>query len=469
MSNGIREIPRSFILAAALAAMLPVQAQSTMTPPSKGEVRLLSAASMQTVFGEIIGDFERRSGYRVSLRSSTMGAITERIAQGETADLVISSPGSISQLVLRGRIDPASTVSIARTGVGMVVPAGDRAPRMSTVDDFRQALLDARVVVYANPSGGGAAGIHIAKVIDKLGIAEALRPKTKYGAGGDVAEVTIAQGPGAVGLTQVSEIVGKPGMQFIAVPQALQNYTAFVAGTPRGEQPSQAVRAFIAYLRTPEAIAVMKAKGMLVDAPLASTDASEDVALLRTVHDPKRNQTWVLKHDGVYLHDAGTQALKARVELPGWIYARPEYACAPDVALDAQGAAVISSNAVPTLWRIDPVTHAVSVHQPVLDADSDRDFGFSGLVYASDQGAFFATAPSHGSLWRIDPLLRRAQKIPLSAPVTGACGLAVERTRVRRTLVLCATAEEDSFSVRLAPDQRSGYVSADRCRQDNGL
>jgi len=197
--------------------------------------------------------------------------------------------------------------------------------------------------------------------------------------------------------------------------------------------------------------------------------AQDDVALLRTVGDEQRHQTWVLKRDGVYLHDAGTRALKARFELPGWIYARPAYACAPDIALDAQGAAVISSNAVPMLWRIDPVTHAVSVHQPVLDADSDKDFGFSGLVYAPDQAAFFATGASHGSLWRIDPRLRRAQKIPLSAPVTGACGLVRERTRIRRTVVLCAITEQGSLAVHLTPDQRSGYVFAGRCAQDNGL
>lgn len=201
----------------------------------------------------------------------------------------------------------------------------------------------------------------------------------------------------------------------------------------------------------------------------ASTEALDDVTLLRTVHDSKRNQTWVLKRDGVYLHDAGTQALKARVELPGWIYARPGYACAPAIALDAQGAAVVSSNAVPTLWRIDPVTRAVSVHVPTLDADSGRDFGFSGLLYAADQGAFFATAASHGSLWRIDPLLRRAQKIPLSAPISGACGLTLERTRIRRTVMLCAVTEQSSLAVHLTPDQRSGYVFADRCTQDSGL
>jgi len=132
--------------------------------------------------------------------------------------------------------------------------------------DFRRALLAAKVIVYSNPAGGGAAGIHFARLIEKLGLTEELHPRTVYGVGGDVAEVTVAQGPGALGLTQVSEIVGKAGMQFVELPDVVQNYTGFVAALPAGAKNSPAVRQFIEFLKTPEAVAVMKSKGML---PLA--------------------------------------------------------------------------------------------------------------------------------------------------------------------------------------------------------
>jgi molybdate transport system substrate-binding protein len=246
---------------ACLAATLAV----APLPGRAGEISLLSAASMQTVFKEIVGDFERASGHKVNIRYSTMGAITGRVAGGETADLVISSQASISSLVAQGRIASGSELLIAKTGVGAVVPAGDPAPRIESAEDFRRALLDARIVLYADPAGGGAAGIHIARLIEKLGLAGQLKAKTKFGAGGDVAEVTVAQGPGALGLTQMSEIVGKPGMQFVPLPEELQNYTGFVAGIPAGAGPSETVGAFVAFLRTPGVGEVMKAKGMKVD------------------------------------------------------------------------------------------------------------------------------------------------------------------------------------------------------------
>src|SRR5215510_12219121 len=131
------------------------------------EIRLLSAASMQTTFKEIIGDFERTSVHKVIIQYSTMGAITGRIAGGEEADLVISSPASISALVAQGRIDQRSRVTIARTGVGIVVPAGGSTPRIASIEDFKRTLLAAKVIVYADPAGGGAAGIHVARVIEQ--------------------------------------------------------------------------------------------------------------------------------------------------------------------------------------------------------------------------------------------------------------------------------------------------------------
>jgi molybdate transport system substrate-binding protein len=235
-------------------------------PVRAAEIRLLSAAAIQEVFKEIIGDFERASGHNVIIHYGTMGAITDWMRGGEEADLVISSLQSISALVQDGKIDPASQAAIARVGVGMVVPAGNAVPAIASDEDFSRALLAARTIIYADPSRGGAAGIHIARIIQQLGIADQLRPKTRFGAGGDITEVTLTQGEGALGMTQISEIVGKPRAAFVGpLPEKLQNYTVFAIGRPVAAKPSEAVTAFLDFLKGPAALAAMKAKGMQVD------------------------------------------------------------------------------------------------------------------------------------------------------------------------------------------------------------
>ena len=117
--------------------------------------------------------------------------------------------------------------------------------------------------------------------------------------------------------------------------------------------------------------------------------------------------------------------------------------------------------------RIDPETLAVSTHELVLDADGDKDIGFSALAYSPRHGAFFATSAVYGSLWRIDPLLRRAQKIALSEAVIGACEVGVRPMahagKTNRLSGFCIGTMQERRSVELAPDQRFAYVRVGSC------
>jgi molybdate transport system substrate-binding protein len=133
------------------------------------------------------------------------------------------------------------------------------------VEDFKQALLAARVLVYADPVRGGAAGVHIGRVLQDLGLADRLKSSIKLGAGGDVTEVTLAQGEGALGITQISEIVGKPAAQYVGpMPAELQNATVFVAGIPADAKAPHAAMVLVAFLKSPAAVTAIRAKGMQV-------------------------------------------------------------------------------------------------------------------------------------------------------------------------------------------------------------
>ena len=142
-----------------------------------------------------------------------------------------------------------------------------------------------------------------------------------------------------------------------------------------------------------------------------------DWPILRFRMDPKRGRGWILTAQGVLLFDFKTRQTSAHIALPGWLWLGEAYSCAPDLALGPQGEVLVTSNVVPTLWRIDPLSLEVSRHEVVLDQDNDRDVGFSALAYSSKQAAFFGASSLNGSLWRIDPSLKRAQKVALSAPI----------------------------------------------------
>jgi molybdate transport system substrate-binding protein len=225
------------------------------------EIKLLSAAAMQSVLKEAVADFERDSGHKLIIAYDTIGGIERRLRNGESHDVIIGSNLIMPALAREGRIDSNSLVNVSRTAIGAVVSEGTPKPAFASVDDFKRALLDAKFIVYADPARGGAAGVHIAREIQKLGLTEQVKAKTRVAAGGDITEVTLALGDGALGMTQMSEIVQKKGAQLVGpLPAELQNYTVFVAGTPA--QVSDAAKAFIAFLRGAHVRAVIEAKGM---------------------------------------------------------------------------------------------------------------------------------------------------------------------------------------------------------------
>jgi hypothetical protein len=192
--------------------------------------------------------------------------------------------------------------------------------------------------------------------------------------------------------------------------------------------------------------------------------AMADEAILRYEEDPARNRAWLLTRSGVLVFDLTTRQTVAQASLPGWVWAGETFACPPGLALGPKGEALISSNVKPALWRVDPVSFAVTRHAPVLDADSDKDVGFTGLTFSKVQGSFYAVS-DYGALWRIDPLLARAQKIDLNAPLLRACGVAVRTAKsgFNRFFGLCVRGPQGGWTVNLAPDRRSGYVLAQPC------
>lgn len=202
----------------------------------------------------------------------------------------------------------------------------------------------------------------------------------------------------------------------------------------------------------------MRYKALWFFAVLAFVSFSTLADPLRYRAQPERARAWVIDAGELLLEQSGKP--RRAITLPAWQWASAPYACAPDIAIGPRGEVIVTSNVLPVLWKIDPETLRVSTHRLELDSDADKDVGFSALVYSERNGAYFAVSGLHGSLWRIDPLLRRAQKVGLSQPLRGACSVSTQRQE-RPSVVsrLCVRGE----SVALAPDQRSAYVQSAGC------
>jgi molybdate transport system substrate-binding protein len=245
-------------IAAALFPILLTQGSAA----SAAEIKVLSATALPPVLSALTAEFERSSGHKLVIAYDTAGAVKNRIQWGEIADVAITVTPQIDDLVKQGKIAGDSRIVVAKVGLGVAVRLGAPKPNLGSVEAFKRSMLAAKSILYSDPAGGGEAGIQFAQVLDRLGIAADMKPKTKLIRGVSTMEL-IAKGEAEIGVTQISLIVGAPGVELAgALPAELQRYTGFSAGVVTGAKEPEAAKALLKFLTSPAAISVIKAKGM---------------------------------------------------------------------------------------------------------------------------------------------------------------------------------------------------------------
>lgn len=223
------------------------------------EIRVLSTNGVRSALVEMLPEFERATGRKVSIAYDTANLLLGRIKSGESADLAILTRPTIDELIKQGKIGAGGGKHLARSGVGVSVRAGLPKPDIGSADALKRALLDAKSIAFTKT---GASGIHFAKVVERLGIADQVNAKAKVPAGGSVGEL-VATGEAEMAVQQIPELLAVPGIQYVGpLPPELQNFTVFCAGVLTGARHPEAAKALLDFLRTPAAARVFKAKGM---------------------------------------------------------------------------------------------------------------------------------------------------------------------------------------------------------------
>ena len=232
-----------------------------IVPAEAADLKLLTAGAFKPVAVEIVAEFEKRTGNKVTIDNDTAGGLSKRVAAGEYFDVVIMPPLVLGPF-LGGKLDESSAKPLARAGIGVAVKEGAAKPDLSSVDSFKKALLAARSVGYVDPASGGSSGIYLAKLFEKLGIAEQLKPKTVLVKGGVVAE-KVASGEAEIGLQQASELMVVPGAVFVGpIPLDLQNYTIYSGAVSTASRNRAAADALMLALADPKNLPLLKKKGL---------------------------------------------------------------------------------------------------------------------------------------------------------------------------------------------------------------
>jgi molybdate transport system substrate-binding protein len=234
------------------------------------ELKVLSAIGMQSVLEDLGPKFERATGHELAISFATAGAAVKRAQGGEAADVVIATRQGIDGLVKNGKAAADNVTALASAGISVAIRKGASKPDISSPDALKRTLLAAKSISYVDPASGGASGIHFAKVLDRLGIANEMKSKTVFPNPKTPAEVgaVVANGEAEIGVHIIVELISIAGIDIVGpLPGDLQNTIVFAAAVMASAKDAEAAKALVNFLRTPEAVAVTKAKGMEPAAP----------------------------------------------------------------------------------------------------------------------------------------------------------------------------------------------------------
>lgn len=207
------------------------------------DISVLSAAAVQVPLTELAERFERATGNHVRLEFLTGGGVENNIRGGAHPDLVVNAMERLAAMAQGGLVaSDAQSLGIVRMGVA--VRKGGKVPDLSSAGAFRASLLAAPSIAYGDPAKGATTGIHFAKVLERLGIQDAVKGKTLLAANGLDVMRMVAAGEAEIGVTQISEILHVKG-DALAGPLPAQLQLASNYGvTHRSATPQAAAAQF---------------------------------------------------------------------------------------------------------------------------------------------------------------------------------------------------------------------------------
>ena len=245
--------PSSTIVASVLGLALG------LATAEAAELKVIAGGSMTAALNRLGPDFEKASGHKLSIHFDSTPNLIKLITAGTPFDLAVAPVDVFQDAAARSHFTNVPTIDIARVGYGIAVRAGATKPDISTSASLKKALLDAASIAFVPSS---AAGAYVLKVFERLGIAEEMKARTKpVGTPAQIAPA-VASGDAVLGVFLTNVLIA-PGVELAGqFPGDLQNDLVFTAAVAADTKEADAAKSFIAFLRTPDAAAVIKAKGM---------------------------------------------------------------------------------------------------------------------------------------------------------------------------------------------------------------
>jgi len=223
------------------------------------EINVISTQATQEAYTELVAQFEKASGHKVTTVFTGTLNVQKRLASGEPYDLIIMAAPAIDEQIQLGKAVAGSRIDFAQSGTGLAVRKGAAKPDIGSPEAFKRTLLAAKSIGYST----GPSGLYMLSVFEKMGIAEQVKPKLKQTPSGVFVGTLIANGDTEIGFQQISELVHFQGIDYVGpLPGNLQRMTMFSTGIHAGAKQADAAKALVKFITAPSAAPVIRKHGL---------------------------------------------------------------------------------------------------------------------------------------------------------------------------------------------------------------
>lgn len=244
-------------LAAAIAAAVTLTV--TGMTGHAAEIRVLSTQATEEAYRELVPEFEKATGNKVTTTFTGTLDANKRLAAGENYDLLIMAASSIDGHIKGGKVVPGSRVDLAKSGVGVGVKSGAPKPDISTTEALKKTILAARSIGYST----GPSGVYVTGLFQRLGVADEIKGRLKQTPTGVFVGSIIASGEAEIGFQQISELSHFAGVDYVGpLPADIQQFTMFSSGIIVGAKDADGAKALVKFITAPAAAAAFKKRGM---------------------------------------------------------------------------------------------------------------------------------------------------------------------------------------------------------------
>jgi molybdate transport system substrate-binding protein len=250
---------KSMKIAAGVIVAGVLSAAVMTTPARAAEITVIGSTAMTEFIEAVIPIFEHDSGHKVKASFLSGSMLPVKVKEGARADLIITTPESIDDLVKAGRLVAGSRVDFIRSSAGVAVKAGAPKPDISTPEAFKNALLAARSVGISK----GPSGFYMLSLLERLGIAEAVKAKAVFTEPGQRVGLVIASGQAEIGVQQITELLAMPGIDFVGpLPPTLQTTIIYATARTTNAKETAPADAFVKFLSSKSVVPSARKMGL---------------------------------------------------------------------------------------------------------------------------------------------------------------------------------------------------------------